>query len=221
MPKSSQKIVQVWNQYDEFGLMAGLGHWTEDGKSLKFVRLPGETNIELRNRILKSYGATRDKLINSSHQGLVNAISRDLGLETYVIKDKNIFYLSQEPHPTGQIKVYVSGVSDTDWAEWTPQIRSSGYQNAVDNSGSYPSGWIVWNLPDYSGDNHIHNGEYTQILEFINYLEDKDEVRVEYEILDRYDERGNTVMKLVSDFDNHDNRDDDRFREYKDNINNK
>lgn len=209
-----QRPLKIWNEWEEFGLLVGLGHWSEDGKTLRFVRFPGETNLELKRRILKSFSQKEQDVVNSSHQGMVNAISRDLGLVSYNVEDKKVFTLSQEPHPTGRINVYVSGVStDGDWVQYLPQVRSSGYFDAINSSGSFPSGWIVWNLPDHSGDNgFIHNGEYTQILEFINFLVDADEVRTEYEVLDRFDEDGEAVLKFVSDFDHPDDDEDQRYR---------
>lgn len=189
--------INIWNQFDEFGILAGLAHWSADGKTLEYVRYPGESNKLLKDRILianKNRG-------NSTLQGMINNISRDLSisisgnyeLPIYNTETKKIFYLSEKPYPSASgIKVFVA--SESNWTaasgSWVPgdevgpQVRASGYSDAV-------SGWIVWNqadfdpsqipagLPGSSGwfeqrgiidqfPSGIQFGEYTQVLEFIS-----------------------------------------------------
>ena len=68
--------INIWNAFDEFGILAGLAHWSEDGKTLTNVRYPGETNKLLKDRII-----TANKYRgNSTIQGLINNISRDLSI---------------------------------------------------------------------------------------------------------------------------------------------
>lgn len=57
----------VWNQFDEHGLIAGLHRNT------------GEKNWEFRRRIYDAW----TNIANSSYRGLINGITRELGLELY------------------------------------------------------------------------------------------------------------------------------------------
>lgn len=204
--------IKVFNQFDEFGLLAGLGHWINDGKVLDYVRYPGETNAELKQRTL-----TANKYRgNATLQGMVNNISRDLSIGSnypiYNIETKNIFYLSEKPYPSASgVKVYVND------SLIEPQVRASGYANAV-------SGWIVWNQADYNpalmisgtpmlSDGNIEVGEYTQILEFIgsSIPDTDDKIKVEYEVQTGFDLTGQPVLNWRSDFSNIDDPTDLTF----------
>jgi hypothetical protein len=225
--------VKIWNPVDEFGLLVGLGRWSEDKKSLEAVRFPYETNKQLRERI-------RESMIhrgNSTLQGIVNNLNRDLGispsgvgiLSRYETADKKIFYLTETPHPgPSGIKVYVS--SSGNWTESDriyPQVRASGYSTAT-------SGWIAWNQPDInpndiqeglagsSGwasnrnmpfDTTIKYGDYSRILEFIgsdipstNY-----NIKVEYLVETGKDEYGSSQLNYRSDFSHPDDPGDESF----------
>jgi hypothetical protein len=57
----------VWNQYDEFGLLTSL------------ARNPGETNWAYRRRIRDAFV----HVANSTYQGLIYGITRELGLSLY------------------------------------------------------------------------------------------------------------------------------------------
>jgi len=57
----------VWNQFDEHGLLCGVS------------RLTGESNWSYRRRIVDAFV----NMANSSYRGLVNGITRDLGLELF------------------------------------------------------------------------------------------------------------------------------------------
>ncbi len=57
----------TWNHYDEFGLLHSLS------------RLRGETNWEFRRRLRNTFIS----IANSTYQGLVNGITRELGLELF------------------------------------------------------------------------------------------------------------------------------------------
>jgi len=73
--------VPIWNSFDEFGLLLGL------------ERLPGETNREFRLRIYnagKYFGS-------ATKQGLVNALSIELGCCQYNATNKTFFFLSYQP----------------------------------------------------------------------------------------------------------------------------
>lgn len=227
--------VKIWNQWDDFGLLNGLGHWSEDGKTLEYVRYPGENNKQLRDRLKQS----RKYPGNSTVQGMLNNISRDLGISVsgaellprYNTQTKTIFHLSEAPYPGASgVRVYVSASGD--WAstdEVLPQVRASGYADAV-------SGWIVWNLPDsdpgnipaglpgseewYNNHNQadlyssgVQYGEYTRILEFIgtSVPDTDDRIKVDYVVKTSENELGSDVLNWRSDFSDPDNPDDERF----------
>lgn len=227
--------VKVWNQFDEFGLLAGLAHWSEDGKTLEYVRYPGETNKFLKDRIL-----TANKYRgNGTIQGMLNNISRDLSISTSGTYDlpiynnitKKFFYLSDSPYPgPSGIRVYVSPSGN--WSsvdEVGPQVRASGYTEAT-------SGWIVWNLSDFNpslipsglpGSSGWYNdrgildqypsgiqyGQYTQVLEFISgsIPNTGDKIRIDYQIQTGVDLYGQLILDWRSDFSNIDDINDLRF----------
>lgn len=195
-----QEKLDIWNSLDEFGLMVGLGHWTDDGRELKYVRYPGETNSQLKERILQTY----KHKANATYQGLINGISRDLLTTEYNVIDQYIYPLSFTPYPQSSgIKVFVSGVS---WTEYGPQVRASGYLTAS-------SGWIVWNEADYvNADNSITYGNYVPILEFISLPDNNTPIRIEYEILDHYEDDGKPVLIWYTDIDKSNIKDPDEYQ---------
>lgn len=192
-----QQKLPVWNSFDEFGLMVGLGHWTNDGKELRYVRYPGETNYELRERILNTY---RHKC-NATYQGLINSLSKDFLTPRYNTITQYYYTLTEEPYAQlSGIHVYTSG--NTGWAELYPQVRASGYAATT-------SGWIVWNYPDVTG----HYGQYTQILEILpSSLPVNDTpIKIEYQVLDYYDEKGVPTLYWKTDIDKQNIKDDDEY----------
>lgn len=226
--------VKIWNAFDEFGLLNGLGHWSADGQSLEYIRYPGETNKQLRAR-------TKEAALykgNATIQGMINNISRDLGISAsgagllprYNSETKTIYYLSEKPYPgPSGIRVYASNSGTWSSAdEITPQVRTSGYASAV-------TGWIVWNLPDYdpknipdglpgssgwysamgiSGySNTVKYGEYTQVLEFISgSIPDTNyRVRVDYQVQTGTNKFGAPVLNWRSDFSHSGDLTDTRF----------
>jgi len=66
---STPEVYNVWNCFDEFGLLLGL------------QRIPGEKNREYRARLLDVY----INPANSTYDGLLNGISRELGLSVSAI----------------------------------------------------------------------------------------------------------------------------------------
>lgn len=56
-----------WNQFDEHGLLVGIR------------RLAGESNASFRRRLFDSF----TNIANSTYKGLINGITRELGLELY------------------------------------------------------------------------------------------------------------------------------------------
>lgn len=78
----------VFNQFDELGYLVSL------------IRINGETNWEYKRRILDVFS----HISNSSYVGLINGITRELGLELYspiIInpkKDNNGAFLAADPY---------------------------------------------------------------------------------------------------------------------------
>lgn len=219
--------INIWNQFDEFGLLAGLAHWSDDGKTLEYVRYPGENNKQLKQRTLTA----NKHRGNATLQGMLNNISRDLSispsgeftLPIYNTITKDIFYLSESPYPSesGTIKVFVSTSGTwTSVNEITPQIRASGFADAV-------SGWIVWNEPDFDPSlianglpgssgwyddvgrlsdwpSGIQWGAYTRILQFASgsIPNTNERVRIDYQVMTGVDLFGQPVLNWRSDFSN-------------------
>ncbi|HLD91548.1 MAG TPA: hypothetical protein VI911_11170 [Patescibacteria group bacterium] len=227
--------INIWNAFDEFGILAGLAHWSEDGKTLTNVRYPGETNKLLKDRII-----TANKYRgNSTIQGLINNISRDLSISVsgtanypiYNTETKRFFYLSEPPYPSASgIRVFVS--TSGSWSssnEVGPQVRAYGYDDAV-------SGWIVWNASDFNPDlipsglpgssgwyaqrndlehypSGIQVGEYTQILEFISgsIPNTGERIRVDYQVQTGVNLYGEPTIDWRTDFSNIDDVNDLSF----------
>lgn len=123
-----QNIHKIWNFWDEHAAILGL------------TRLPGEGNIDLKNRIQNLGKFTED----SSRQGLINALSSAFGYNQYNVITRRIFILTNVPYITSTFTVEVDDVVQT-------QVTASTYSTAT-------TGYIVWK---------DKLGEYTQILEFI------------------------------------------------------
>ena len=216
--------IPVWNQFDEFGILAGLAHWSPDHKTLSYVRYPGESNKLLKDRTLQA-NAYRG---NSTLQGMINNISRDLSvsvsgnyiLPIYNTTTKSTFYLSQKPYPSASgINVFVSSSGSWSSADQVfPQVRASGYSTAT-------SGWILWNLPDFDPSlipsglpgssgwfstigipdqfpSGVQIGEYLQVLEFIgsSIPDTGDKIRVDYQVQTGIDIYGQVTLDWRTDF---------------------
>lgn len=159
-----QQTHQIWNHYDELGLLIGI------------TRTPGESNFDLRKRIFDSH----KYIANSSLQGLTNALNRDFGYIPYNVIDKKIYILDQEPLIDYNVSITVDGKTDYQYDQMVESIplpdgwvMPSGmlpapgraidqppvWSEAALASGAYlPNGWILWRYP---------NGEYSRILEFL------------------------------------------------------
>jgi hypothetical protein len=95
MPKRIQRPHHIFGPMDELGMLMGL------------QRLPGERNNEYRNRIAGYYKGSP----SATHQGMVNAISSELGLLKYNVIGKKLFWLEHVPDVSGTVTVYVEGSS--------------------------------------------------------------------------------------------------------------
>lgn len=125
---------RIWNQYDEMALLVGLS------------RIPGETNLELRERILNH--ATYD----STEQGLVNHISEALLTTGYQVAAKTVFTSLRQPLSLAEYNRLTDPTEDyyaprvivgaTTW------IITSGTSEQKDIKTSDGLTWTLWKQPD-------------------------------------------------------------------------
>ena len=114
----NQTRLNRWCQWDEFGLVIGLGQFTKDGKSLIRVRKPGETNKQLAARIKNVFRYPG----SSSKQGVLNGVSRDLGTPIYNLEDKNLFLLKDQIDPTREENVVVYTNETGSYTQLSPRV---------------------------------------------------------------------------------------------------
>jgi len=160
----------IFNNFDELGLLSGLN------------RDPGESNLDFKQRLADFWKENP----SSTQQGLVGALSVELGLTPYNVIDKKFFWLEHLPVTPSGVSVFVDGQAQepqlvnylTLPSGW-PDVGVSEYYETAS------SGWIVWQ--DVRGD-------YTQLLEFIE-VPDGAFVTVEY----TYDEGGRLYTVLEGD----------------------
>jgi len=170
MARYTQYKQHIWNHFDELGLLVGIS------------RTEGETNSQLKTRILNRYSYTQ----NSTYQGLTNAISADLGYDPYNVIDKRFFILTYKPDVDQQVVVSVDGEEQTQVVSQWPLPSGwsvpPGVEFNVDPSGLYGSVPMIYDEVDASGYLIWRDdmGEYTQILEFVNAPSNESEVIVEY-----------------------------------------
>lgn len=151
-----QEVHAIFNELDEFGLLVG----TE--------RLPGEDNASYRERLL-SFRKARP---SSTNQGLVNAISRELGLEEYNVIDKHYFWLEHIPDVAYPVSLKVDGAA---WGSQRYDVwpLPDGWPSIPAATGTHADssdGWVLWRQPD---------GSYSRLLELID-IPDGDYISVEY-----------------------------------------
>ena len=172
MSRLIQSPHPIFNNFDELGLLSGLN------------RDPGESNLDFKQRLADFWKENP----SSTEQGLVGALSVELGLDPYNTIDKNFFWLERRPVTPSGVTVFVDGVAQE------PQLVNyvdlpSGWHDvgATDYYGTAASGWILWQ--DVRGD-------YTQLLEFVN-VPDGGFVTVEY----TFDEGATLHTRLEGDDD--------------------
>jgi len=197
---------QAWSRMDVFGLLNGISIWGPQYRELKYVRRPFDTNLDVRAKIFKYH----DHPVDTSKQGLINAISHEFGYTPYNVQDKKVFELSYNPSPSGAALVqdilayYKKPDSDT-WNS-IPQIWSSGYLQAKESD----TGFIVWQKEKYANIDDIKNFTYSNIAEVMHTMADKSEVKFIYSLTD-FDEENNRVLVLFTDINNPNDPNDTRF----------
>lgn len=151
-----QEVHQIFNELDEFGLLVG----TE--------RLPSEDNASYRERLL----GFRKLQPSSTVQGLINAISKELGLEEYNVIDKHYFWLEHTPDVAYSVTVKVDGAEVTGqrYDVWPLPYGWSDIPAATGIYETSNDGWVLWRQPD---------GSYSRLLELID-IPAGDYISVEY-----------------------------------------
>ena len=131
-------LEQIWNQFDEMALLAGLD------------RIPGETNEQLRRRILNH------KKYDSTDQGLLNYISEALLTTSYNVIRKKEFFSQRQPLSFSQYQAisepsadYYSPRVTVGGTTWILAPTSSEQTDSVTSDGIT---WSLWKQPDGSYD---------------------------------------------------------------------
>lgn len=187
---------QVWNAFDEFGLLLGLH------------RLYLERNQSFKDRILDVFKNPG----NSSKGGLTNAISRDLGLDKDAVS-VNEFHdkafqgtlFDEHGRPTKQMREYVHTMNSLLGATWDNMAWGEAYWRSLEEKNLgfqyLPHVWNPslegWKEEDFQSG--IGDGEDLQIIapkeqsnirKFDTYIgvrgREEDSVRIDPEIEFRY-----------------------------------
>lgn len=195
----------VWSKIDAVGLLNGLGFWDPQYKTLQYVRRPGESVLELKDRILR----THENIPSTTKQGLINGLSNEFNLDPYNTEKKTIFELSNLPIPNGlaneqDVWIYYK-INDT-WQEVKPQIWSEDYENAKKNY----YGFVVWQVNRYNTIPNQKNFTYSNIIEIFEEFLDETEFKFKYYVNMR-DEDGVISKVLFTDMQNPNDDKDLRF----------
>jgi len=121
------EVYNVWNCFDEMGLLLGL------------PRNPGERNREYRERLLDVYSNPA----NSTYTGLKNGISRELGLPSdsvIILKLSDLMdpsytgnMLNEDGNAIGtNLEVYAQEVYDHNPIFWGNVVADESYWDGVD-----------------------------------------------------------------------------------------
>ena len=206
MPKPIKK--PVWNNVDAIGLINGISIWDDQYQNLKYVRLPDESNIELRHKI----NNFRDNPIDGSiDQQLITGLANEFNLMSYDILNVSTFNLTRLPHPQGQQgdqDVFVSYQipNTTGWITMTPQWWSEDLESMTPTSG-----FTIWEDGYYThNDLNSKSNMYSRILQVFEPLPDLTKLKIVYSIK-QYDERDNFSYINYTDMSNPYNVNDTSF----------
>lgn len=197
---------QSWSRMDVFGLLNGISIWDSQYRELKYVRRPFDSNLDLRAKIFDYH----DHPVDTTKQGLINAMSVEFGYNPYNVEEKHVFQLSYKPTPSG-----VAGVPDvlgyykepgSDTWNYMPQIWSSGYLQARESN----RGFIVWQEEKYNNIDGVKNFTYSNVVEVLHALPDKTEVKFIYYLTD-FDEENERYLVQFTDINNPNDKNDVRF----------
>lgn len=131
---ADRNLEQIWNQFDEMGLLAGL------------ERIPGETNSSFRTRILNH------KKYDSTAQGLLDHISESLLTPSYNIVEKKEFPSTRDPLSFSEYQK----VQSPDQEYYEPRVTVDGTtwiisptsNEQVDSITQDGITWNLWKQPD-------------------------------------------------------------------------
>jgi len=206
MPKPIKK--PVWNNVDAVGLINGISIWDEQYQNLKYVRLPDESNIELRHRI----NNFRDNPVDGTiDQQLIIGLSNEFNLTSYDMLNVTTFNLSRVPVPQGpkdtqDIFVYYQEPNASGWTEMTPQWWSESLEDTTPTSG-----FTVWEDGYYNtNDTDSKSNTYSRVLQVFEDLTDLTKIKIVYSIK-QYDENNNVSYISYTDMSNPYDINDVRF----------
>ncbi len=206
MPKPIKK--PVWNNIDAIGMLNGISTWDENYLNLKYVRLPNESNIELRHRINNFNDNPVEGTID---QQLITGLANELNLTSYNTLNVNTFNLTRTPHPIGNsgvqdIFVYYQIPNSETWNELTTQYWGTDIENTTPTSG-----FIVWEDAYYATNNlSSKSNNYSKLLQIYSDLPDNSRLKIQYTII-QYDEDDNEVQHKFTDMSNKFDSTDTRF----------
>lgn len=122
---SEYSLHHIWNTFDEFGLLLGI------------ERLYGERNAAFKGRILDVF----KKPGNSTKQGLINALSRELGIEGAEVKinefgDKAFRgnLLNEDGSPSQKLLNYIERINKIFGFTWDNMAWGEGYWRSIEES---------------------------------------------------------------------------------------
>lgn len=198
---------QSWSRLDVLGLINGISIWDPQYKELKYVRRPFDSNLTIRSKIFKYH----DYPVDTTQQGIINALSHEFDYTPYNVKDNKIFELSYKPSPSGakdiqDIWAYYKEPNGSGW-NYIPQIWSAGYKTA--KAGQ--RGFIVWQNERYVNISGIKNFTYASNVEVMHNIPDNSELKFIYFVTD-YDEDNNKILVKYTDIDNPNDPNDTRFK---------
>jgi len=201
---------QVWNNIDAFGLLNGISIWDENYLNLKYVRIPDESNIELKHKINK-FAEDENPLRGNLEQELIIGLANELGLESYDNMETKTFDLTRVPIPFGDkreqdIWLYYLPPNTTDWLEVKPQYWSEDVEN-----NSPTSGFMVWENEHYNLSTiNYKTNKYSRLLQIYSILPNNSRIKVVY-YQQKFDENDNKIYIKYTDTSNIKNINDDRF----------
>ena len=199
---------QVWNNVDAIGLLNGISIWDEQYQKLKYVRLPDESNIELRHKI---NNFRTNPIEGNIDQQLMRGLANELNLNSYDNNNVSTFVLSRSPFPIEDkriqdVFVYYQVPNSDIWEELTPQYWSEDVEFNTPTNG-----FIVWENMYYN--NSTENSKtntYSRLLQVYEDLPHNTRLKITYTIR-RFDENDNPYYLKFTDISNKEDPDDVRF----------
>lgn len=190
MNKYIPQTKQSWTQLDAIALLNGISTWDKDYMSLSYVRLPGETQVDIRNKISRVH---ENPTTDTSLQSLMNGLSAELNLESSIVKTRNYFELTNFPVKRG----IGFGPNDSDINIWKldnvehPELSESWspWQTFTDNVTPRDD------LKIYDYDDEFWNKNI-----IVSELLSSTPIYIKFEYwIKQYDEQNNPIFKRFTD----------------------